>query len=224
MENKGPIAELASNDPRSLKHLKATFDSLVRLPALTRKNRKGQDVKVPNPIYAHDWRGNWHKFAEWSLRNGFSINSQLELLDLEVIPNKKLVVHRSKKWVEGKLVIKTTPRVVNSDDATDFIRCYKRLRWVDKRALRSRFKRTARRRPKVEPPILTAYGRDQMKKQTKGEKILAFGERKTAHAWQDDPRAKVSDKIITGRLNDLKKFDWTPEEAITTPARQKPKR
>lgn len=66
-------------------------------------------------------------------------------------------------------------------------------------------------------PNLTTYG---MKHWKGGQitRITAWGERKSANAWANDPRCVVSDKIIKRRIN----AGWSPEAAISTPAGMKP--
>jgi hypothetical protein len=62
-------------------------------------------------------------------------------------------------------------------------------------------------------PNLTTYG---MKHLRNGQitRITAWGERKSANAWANDPRGVVSDKIIKRRID----AGWSPEVSISTPA------
>ena len=66
-------------------------------------------------------------------------------------------------------------------------------------------------------PNLTTYG---MKHWMSGQitRITAWGEVKSANAWANDDRAKVSDKIIKRRID----AGWKPEDAISTPPGMKP--
>jgi hypothetical protein len=80
-------------------------------------------------------------------------------------------------------------------------------------------KELAKRKTQVN---LTSYGRkhfkDTYKAPTQVKRITAWSEIKTANAWSNDARAKVSDKIITRRIS----RGWKPEDAISTPANVKP--
>lgn len=150
----------------------------------------------------------WKRFASWSKENGFSLDSELELLDQQIIVGTKRKLDKEVLSTEKGFRTAVHETIVESDVESDWITTIGGIRWTKQDTLARRGKQ----------PVLTPYGMRRLAKRRKQKKITAFGETKAASDWAKDSRAKVSDKIITERL--AKK--WTAEEAITTPARQRP--
>lgn len=62
--------------------------------------------------------------------------------------------------------------------------------------------------------------REQQRNRTNTPYIEAFGERKGISDWVDDPRCTVDFQLLWGRLFRSPRA-WSPEEAMTIPARPK---
>jgi hypothetical protein len=62
--------------------------------------------------------------------------------------------------------------------------------------------------------------REQARNRENNVRISAFGEERILRDWLDDPRCVVSRQTLRKRLRE----GWSPEDAITTPARQRPKK
>lgn len=183
---------------KQFEHLRDTFKSLTRF------TRRG----VPNPRFVRRFVENLKGFATWSLANGFSLESELELVGPFHVPGTRLEVEREREWIDHRLVFDRdytlweegdpgAPEIRPEHWITDFTE----LRWVKRDNL-------ARRN---EPYRLTAYGQKRMKGRRQRVLLTCFGETKTASSWAKDPRCGVSDKTLIGR----KEAGWSDCDAIT---------
>jgi len=179
-------------------HLRKTFDSLNEL----------RIKRVKNPRYARKWIDKWKGFAEWSIANSFSLQSELELLRPHVVPFTKIVKWTEEDWRNGVVDRAREHEVVYSADENDWITDFEDYKWVRQDTL-------ARRSA---PPNLTPYGKRRLDNRREPRVLKAFGESKSVAAWAGDARSSVSDKAIKRR----KKLGWSNEDAISLPRGTKP--
>lgn len=183
------------------KHIEGTWASL-RLPGREKRNRR----------LVRRFQ-NLNEFAWWSLRSGFSLHSEIELVNPRIV--RHVVAQRRSKLVwldsgtskfEFQLPWKFDPDSEPHEWITDYD-----VVWTPHHRLRSKF-----------CPILTPYGAKRLKATKNG--ILRG--RKSKFKYGDGlysaselarlPEALVSDKVIAKRLA----AGWSVTEAITTPAQR----
>lgn len=192
-------------DRKSFAHLKATFKSLTRFV------RRG----AKNPRFVEQFVDNFAGFARWSLKNGFALDKELELVGPYLVEGTKLEFQPVVEWTKGKprfdreytlhsVEDENPPEILPDDWVTD----YREFRWVKQDQL-------ARRKTK---PLLTNYGYTRLRARRKPLKLTCFGETKTSAQWAKDTRCQVTDKILKNRKNS----GWSDCDAITLGPRQSP--
>jgi hypothetical protein len=194
----------ASLNPSEL-HVRKTFESLMR---------SGR-TKSENPKYATLCDRSYAQFRDWSLRNGFSLDAELELLGKHRVAGTKIVrekvnadEHGLPEWWRVTRVILITEDEMAEIPEFRWVTDYEAARWVSHDNL-------ARRKKKF---LLTAYGRKRFQTRRKPLNLELEGEKKSASAWAEDYRCRVSDKVLKAR----KEKGWSDADAILTPPRQKP--
>lgn len=180
-------------------HMIQTWESLRR-PGKTRPNRR----------LVRRFQSSLHEFAWWSVRNGFSLNAEIELINPRIV--KCVVVQRRSKLVwlnsvtprfEYQLPWRFDPDSEPHEWITDFD-----VVWTPHHRLRAKKTKT-----------LTPYGERRLKSTTSGslrgrstkvryrERICSVAELARL------PEAVVSDKVIAKRLEE----GWGVDQAVTTP-------
>lgn len=181
-------------------HLKKTFASLMR---------KGKEKENPRRVLAFD--DDMLRFVRWSLTHGYSLRSELELLNPRVCDGLVSRDKYDKDFARGLLRFDYVGRVEVDEtaDPSQWITDYD-IRWTPHSELR--------RRPDA---VLTPHGRNRFRKLLRGSKrgrkarVRFDGKRWSISALAKHPLAVVTDKIIRRRLD----AGWSVEEAISTPAR-----
>jgi hypothetical protein len=180
-------------------HLQRTFASLMR---------KGEEKENPRRVLAFD--DDILRFVRWSLTNGYSLRSELELLNPRVCEGLVSRDKYGKDFTHGLLRFDYVGRVEVDEtaDPSQWITDYD-IRWTSHSELR--------RRPDA---VLTPHGRNRLKDHLRGSKrgrkarVRFNGKRWSIAALAKHPLAVVSDKIIRRRID----AGWSVEEAISTPA------
>lgn len=182
------------------RHLEATYKSLMR---------KGTGKTNPRCVRAFEESIN--DFARWSLQSGFSLESELELINPRII---ECVVARPRSALiwnpDGTAHFEFYSRWFVDDEApaSAWITDYD-IRWTSHATLRSR-----------QNVCLTPYGHRRFKnmsrdrRRRKRARVRYKGKRWSLSALASLPEAAVSDKIIRKRLE----AGWSVVEAITRPA------
>ena len=180
------------------KHLQKSFESLMR---------KGSEKKNPRRVLKFD--GDLEGFALWSLAHGFSLQSELELVNPRIVPHVvSRRVHDKIYGLDGTCTYERVGRVEYDEDAlpeswvTDFD-----FRWSSHLNLLA-----------SQEAVLTPYGEKQLAKRRrrskrgKPSKHKYNGQVYSLSALARLPEAVVSDKVIKRRL----RAGWTASAAITT--------
>jgi hypothetical protein len=190
---------------KSERHLRLTWESLMRI------GRKG----AANPKYVLLFGRTYSRFRDWSHRNGFSLETELELLGKHIEPGTRLEkrkVSGEEYWLPDWYQVTETELFYAAEGQEiperEWITNYEEVRWVSQDDL-------ARRKKKFE---LTAYGKKRLNDRRKPLILVLDGEEKSAAAWADDPRCAVSDKVLKAR----KEKGWSDSDAILTPPRKQP--
>lgn len=180
-------------------HMIQTWESLRR-PGKTKPNRR----------LVRRFQSSLHEFAWWSLRSGFSLNAEIELINPMIV--KFVVVQRRSKlgWLnsvtprfEYQLPWRFDPDSEPHEWITDFD-----VVWTPHHRLRAKKTKT-----------LTPYGERRLKSTTNGSlrgrstKVRYQGRTCSFAELARLPEAVVSDKVIAKRLEE----GWGVEEAVTTP-------
>lgn len=180
-------------------HMIQTWESLRR-PGKTRPNRR----------LVRRFQSSLHEFAWWSVRNGFSLNAEIELINPRIV--KCVVVQRRSKLVwlnsvtprfEYQLPWRFDPDSESHEWITDFD-----VVWTPHHRLRAKKTKT-----------LTPYGERRLKSTTSGSlrgrsTKVRYRERICSVAGLARlPEAVVSDKVIAKRLEE----GWGVDQAVTTP-------
>ena len=180
------------------KHMEGTWASL-RLPGREKVNRRL--VRRFQTL---------NEFAWWSIRNGFSLHSEVELINPRIVEH--VVVQRRSKivWLDSvttkfeyQLPWKHDPESLAHEWITDYD-----VVWTPHHRLRAKKTR-----------ILTPYGEKHLKRTKRGSlrgrcSMVRYRGRKCSVAELARlPEAVVSDKVIAKRLEE----GWGVDQAVTTP-------
>lgn len=180
------------------KHLEGTWASL-RLPGREKVNRR----------LVRRFQ-NLNEFAWWSIRNGFSLHSEVKLINPRIVEH--VVVQRRSKivWLDSvttnfeyQLPWKHDPESL----AHEWITAYDVV-WTPHHRLRAKKQRT-----------LTPYGEKRLKRTKRGSlrgrcsQVRYQGRTCSVAELARLPESVVSDKVIAKRLEE----GWNVDEAVTTP-------
>lgn len=181
-------------------HMIKTWNSL-RLPGREKHNRR----------LVLRFQDSLNEFAWWSLRSGFSLSSEIELINPRVVEHVVFQRRSDLDWSKSGLpqwVFRSPWRYDPDSSEKDWITDYDVV-WTPHHRLRARSNAK-----------LTKYGQDRLKATKRGairgrkSKIKHKGRWHTLAELARLPEAVVSDKAIAKRLAE----GWGVTEAITTPA------